>query len=170
MVIPLDIPAPQDSAGGIIVADIDADGRVDYLVTVPGHVAAYAGDGTRRWVLQTDVVVGGSSESEGLPGHHGPGLAAGDVDDDGECEVLFLTKDSALHIVDGRTGDEEAAARPRHPEPAERWEIAMLADFRGTGGDRDVLLQATNKQGYRMGKFLAAYSVTGLLRGEPPLW
>ncbi len=169
-VIRLDIPAPQDSAGGIIVANVDNDGRMDYLVTVPGHVAAYANDGTKLWVLKTDVIVGGSSENEGLPGHNGPGVAAGDVDGDGRCEVVFLTKDSTLHILDGQTGREKNTAGPPHPDQAERWEVAMLADFRGTGGDRDVLLQATNKDGYRMGKFLAAYSVAGLLRGDKPRW
>lgn len=169
-VIGLDLPAPQDSAGGMIVADLDADGAMDYLVTVPGHVAAYANDGAKLWVLKTDVVVGGSSESQGLPGHHGPGVAAGDVDGDGRCEVLFLTKDSTLHVVDGKTGRPKAKAKPPCPEQAERWEVAMIADFRGAGADRDVLLQATNKKGYRTGKFLAAYSLAGLLRGEKPLW
>ncbi|MBN2129277.1 MAG: VCBS repeat-containing protein [Sedimentisphaerales bacterium] len=169
-VVKLDLPAPQDSAGGMIVADLNADDTMDYLVTVPGHVAAYANDGAKLWVLKTDVIVGGSSESEGLPGHHGPGVAAGDVDGDGRCEVLFLTKDSTLYVVDGKTGRPEAEAKPPCPEQAERWEVAMIADFRGTGADRDVLLQATNKDGYRTGKFLAAYSIAGLLRGEEPLW
>jgi len=169
-VIDLDLPAPQDSAGGMIVADLDNDGAMDYLVTVPGHVAAYANDGAKLWVLKTDVVVGGSSERQGLPGHHGPGVAAGDVDGDGRCEVLFLTKDSTLHVVDGKTGRQEAEAKPPCPEQAQRWEVAMIADFRGTGADRDVLLQATNKKGYRTGKFLAAYSLASLLRGKKPLW
>jgi hypothetical protein len=140
------------------------------VVTVPGHVGAYANEGTKLWVLDTAVVVGGSSEREGLPGHNGPGVAAGDVDDDGRCEVLFLTKDSTLHILDGQTGGEKAVAKPPCPEGAERWEVAMLADFRGTGGDRDLLLQATNKDGYRMGKFLAAYSVAGVAHAAEPLW
>lgn len=169
-VIRLDIPAPQDSAGGIIVADLNNDGRMDYVVTVTGHVGAYANEGTKLWVLDTAVVVGGSSEREGLPGHNGPGVAAGDVDGDGRCEVLFLTKDSTLHVLEGQTGHEKTSARPPCPGGAARWEVAMLADFRGTGGDRDVLLQATNKDGYRMGKFLAAYSMAGLLRGDKPLW
>lgn len=168
--IKLEIPAPQDSAGGIIVADVNNDDRMDYLVTVPGHVAAYSHDGQKLWIIKTDVVVGGSSEREGLPGHNGPGVAAGDVDEDGRCEVLFLTKDSTLHIVDGKSGREKAKAAPPCPDQAERWEVAMLADFRGSGGDGDVLLQATNKDGYRTGKFLAAYSIAGLLRGEEPLW
>ncbi|MDE2700327.1 MAG: VCBS repeat-containing protein, partial [Gemmatimonadota bacterium] len=31
-VIQLDIPGPTDSAGGLIVADLNGDGRMDYLV------------------------------------------------------------------------------------------------------------------------------------------
>lgn len=179
-IIKLAIPAPQDSAGGIIAADVDNDGKMDYLVTVPGHLAAYGNDGGKLWVLKTDIVVGGSSESEGLPGHCGPGVAAGDVDGDGISEVVFLTKDSILHVVDGKTGGEKAKAAPPVPSgpPVAGWELAMIADFRGTGKDLDVLLQATNKDGYRTGKFLAAYAIDTLLKGgqfpqgmaRPTLW
>jgi hypothetical protein len=170
LVIKLAIPAPKDSAGGIIVADVNNDGKMDYLVTVPGHLAVYGNNGKKMWVAKRDIVVGSSSESHGLPGHCGPGAAAGDVDGDGKCEVVFITKDSVVHVVDGATGLEKAGAKPPHPEEADRWEVAMIADFRGTGGDRDILLQATNKSGYRMGKFLAAYAVDELLSGGKPLW
>jgi hypothetical protein len=61
-VIKIEIPAPQDSAGGLIVADLNADGRMDYLVTVPGHVAAYRWDSRKIWVLKVDVRVGGSAK------------------------------------------------------------------------------------------------------------
>lgn len=169
-VIKLDIPGPRDSAGGMIVADVDDDGKMDYLVTVPGHLAVYGNGGKKLWIRKVDIVVAGSSEAEGLPGHNGPGVAAGDVDGDGKCEVVFLSKDSVLHVVDGATGKEEAHAAPPHPEQAARWELAMIADFRGTGSDRDILLQATNKTGYRMGKFLAAYAMDQLLSGGKPLW
>ncbi|MBN2138331.1 MAG: hypothetical protein JW720_11035 [Sedimentisphaerales bacterium] len=169
-VIKLDIPAPQDSAGGIITADVDDSGSVDYLVTVPGHLAAYAGDGKKLWILKTDIAVGGQSESQGLPGHCGPGVAAGDIDGDGKCEVVFLTKDSALHVVEGATGRQKAKAAPPVPDGAQRWETAMIADFRGTGKDFDILLQATNKNGYRTGRFLAAYTIKNLLAGGDPLW
>ncbi|MEZ6189932.1 MAG: VCBS repeat-containing protein [Phycisphaerales bacterium] len=84
-VIPLDITRPPDtdeSAGGLLVADLDDDGRMDYLVTVPGRIAAYSGAGEKLWIKDVDLVVGGSSEAHGLPGHHGPGVAAGDVDSD----------------------------------------------------------------------------------------
>jgi len=169
-VIALDIPAPRDSAGGIIVADVNGDGKMDYLVTVPGHLAVYGNDGSKLWIKKTDIGVGGQSESQGLPGHHGPGVAAGDVDGDGRCEVVFLTTDSVVHVVDGASGEEKASAAPPVPEGAARWEVAMIADFRGHGGDRDLLLQATNARGYRMGKYLAAYAVEELLKAGPPLW
>jgi len=168
-VIKLDIPAPRDSAGGMIVADVDDDGKMDYLVTVPGHLAVYGNDGGKLWIARTEIVVGGQSESQGLPGHHGPGVAAGDVDGDGRCEVVYLTTDSRLHVVEGATGKEKASAAPPVPEGAARWEQAMIADFRGAG-DRDILLQATNKAGYRTGRYLAAYALADLLAGKEPLW
>ncbi len=169
-VIVLDIPAPEDSAGGIIVADVDDDGLMDFLVTVPGHLAVHANDGRELWTVQTDIRVGGQSESQGLPGHDGPGVAAGDVDGDGACEVVYLTQDSVLHVVEGATGREKATARPPVPDGAERGEAAMIAAGRGTGGDADILLQATNKDGYRTGRYLAAYAMADLLAGGGPLW
>jgi hypothetical protein len=84
--------------------------------------------------------------------------------------VVFLTKNSVLHVVDGATGRPEATAKPPVPKGATRWEVAMIADFRRAGGDRDILLQATNTRGYRTGRFLAAYAMDRLLKGGEPLW
>ncbi|MHB0960032.1 MAG: FG-GAP-like repeat-containing protein [Pirellulaceae bacterium] len=169
LVIKLDTPPPQESEGGLIVADVDNDGAMDYLVTVPGHLAVYANNGQKLWIKKTDFVVGGQSESQGLPGHHGPGVGAGDVDGDGKCEVVFLTKDGVLHVVDGTTGQEEAKSEPPVPKGAERWELALVVSFRDKG-DQDILLQATNKDGYRMGRYLAAYAFESLRDGGQPLW
>jgi hypothetical protein len=169
-VIKLDIPPPEDSAGGIVTADLDGDGRMDFLVTVPGHIAAYGNDGGKLWTLKTPLRVGGSSERVGLPGHHGPGVQAGDVDGDGRSEVVFLTQDGVVHVVDGATGQEKWRANPPAPKGAERWEHLVIADFRGLG-DRDLLLQATNAKGYRTGRFVAAYAVEDLRKGSyRPLW
>ena len=169
-VIKLDIPAPKDTAGGIVAADVNGDGKPDFLVTVPGYLAVYGNGGEKLWIRNADIQVSVQSERNGLPGHHGPGVAAGDADGDGKTEVMFLTRDSVLHLLDGATGRTKATAKPPVPEGAERWEMANFADFRGRGGDRDVLLQATNARGYRTGKYLAAYSIDALLKGGKPLW
>jgi outer membrane protein assembly factor BamB len=169
-VIEMEIPAPEDSQGGVVAADLDGDGRPDFLVTVPGHIAAYANDGSKLWILETPLRIAPKSEEHGLPGHHGPGVQVADVDADGETEVLFLTYDSFIHAVNGKTGEEEWAALPIPPDDAERWEHLVIANFRGQG-DRDLLLQATNRKGYRMGRYLGAYSIDDLAIGKiKPLW
>jgi hypothetical protein len=61
-VVRIGIPAPRYSAVGLIVADLNADGRMDYRVTVAGHVAAYRWDGRKLWVLKVDVRADGSAE------------------------------------------------------------------------------------------------------------
>jgi hypothetical protein len=169
-VISLDIPAPQDSQGGLLVADLTNDGRMDFLVTVPGHIGAYANNGRKLWIHEIDVRIGGSSEREGLPGHNAPGVTAADIDGNGRTEVLFLTHSRVLHVIDGLTGEPRWTAQPAYPDGAERWEHLVIANFRGRG-DRDLLLQATNKQGYRVGHYLAAYSLEDLQAGrDKPLW
>lgn len=166
-VIRLDIPPPEDRAGGLIAADLTGDGAMDLLVTIRGHVAAYSGTGKKLWIRQTDVRLSERSEANGLPGHHGPGVQAADVDGDGRIEVLFLTEGGFLHILDGATGREKDRARPPVPQGAERWEHLIVGNLRGRG-DRDLILQATNAEGYRMGRFIAAYALDGLDTG--PLW
>ena len=168
--IRLDIPAPEDSAGGIVTADLNNDGLWDYLATVPGHVAAYAHNGSKLWVKNIDVRVGGSSEREGLPGHCGPGVQAADIDGDAKTDVLFLTQDSVLHVVNGASGEPKWTAQPPFPDLAERWEHLVVVNVRGEG-DRDVLLQTTNKDGYRVGHMIAAYALADLEAGRyKPLW
>jgi hypothetical protein len=45
----------------------------------------------------------------------------------------------------------------------------MIASFQKEQ-NRDILLQATNEKGYRMGRFLAAYRISDLLAGKEALW
>ena len=160
-VISLDIPAPKDDKGGVIVADLNGNGLMDYVVTVPGHIAAYANEGQRLWIKKVDIRLSMDSEKWGLPGQHAPVVQAADVDQDEQIEILFLTEDGAIHVLDGATAAEEWSRSVPVPEGAEKWEHLVVADFSGTG-DTDILLQATNKDGYRMGRYLSAHNIADL--------
>ncbi len=156
-----------DSAGGLIAADLDGDGRREVIVTAPGHVGAFRLDGKTLWRKEIDIrVSAGSSEGAGLPGHHGPAVQVADVDGDRRMEVLFLDQDDTVHVLDARTGKTERTIRFPHPKGAERWEHLVVANLRGKG-DRDLLLQATNAKGYRMGRYVSAYAFE---TPEKPLW
>jgi len=167
-VIPLDFPMGEEGRGGIIAADVDADGRMELVVTAPGNIAAYRLDGRRAWRIEADVrVSGGSSENAGLPGHDAPGVQVADVDGDRRPELLFLDQESRVHIRDARTGAEKRVVKVPHPDGAERWEHLAVGNLRGRG-DRDIVLQATNARGYRMGRYVSAYAAERL--DGPPLW
>ena len=158
-VIRMDIPAPEDSRGGVVSADVNGDGLMDFLVTVPDHIAAYDHFGGKLWIKKVDVRISGQSERQGLPGHFAPGLQAGDCDGDGKCEVLFLTQYGTLHIVEGSTGKETRTLTfPRLFREGMAWQHLILCNLRGQG-DRDIILQTTNEEGYRMGRFVAAFSL-----------
>jgi hypothetical protein len=172
-VIDLGLPDTDEGSGGLITADLDGDGRRDFLVTGSGRIAAVGASGARLWAKEIDLQVTDQAESEGLPGLHAAGAQAADIDGDGATEVLFLTEGGALVVVDGASGGERAAvALPAPPPEAERWEHLVVANFRGRG-EHDLLLQATDAAGYRMGRFLAAYALDELLRdgrAAAPLW
>ena len=169
-VIPLEVSAPENSAGGLIAADVDDDGARELLVTAPGYIGAYTAGGSRLWSKQIDVCVGGQSESDGLPGHHGPGVQAGGINGDGKAEVVFLDRQSAVHVLRGNDGQALWSAGLQPPEGAECWEHVVIANLRGKG-DRDLLVQASNAHGYRMGRYIAAHAVESLQQGEnAPLW
>jgi hypothetical protein len=166
-VIPLDM-AMEESAGGLVAADLNSDRRIDFVVTAPGHIGGYRHDGRRLWLLKTPVrVSAGSSENAGLPGHHAPGVQVADIDGDRRDELLYLDQSSTVHIHDAASGKEKRTVRVPHPDGAERWEHMIVASFRGNG-DRDLLLQATNASGYRMGHYISAYPIEKL--DGPPLW
>ena len=169
--IQLDLPAEDDRAGGLITADVDDDGEKDFIITKPGHIAVYTHSGQKLWAKQINIQVTGKSESQGLPGLHGSGVQAADVDGDQKTEVLFLTKDNTLHIIQGDNGQNKGSITIESPPGTERWEHLVVTNFRGKG-DRDLLLQATNAEGYRKGRYLAAYPLDNLLKGEnlQPLW
>jgi hypothetical protein len=168
-VIALGIPEEYDGTGGIIAVDANGDGIRDFVVTRRGYIGVYSQDQGQLWSRRVDIQLTSKAEDEGLPGLHGPGVQAAEIN--GKLELLFLTRNGTLVFVDAATGETEFTVVLPFPSEAERWEHLVVANFRGKG-DRDLLLQATNAEGYRMGMFLAAYSLDDI-RSSPepkPLW
>lgn len=170
--IDLNLSNQYDRSGGLITADVNNNGRRDFIITQPGYIAAYDQTGNQFWFKQISIQLTGKAESEGLPGLHGPGAQVADVDGDGTLEVLFLTRDNRLHVIEGKAGKSRYVIQLEPPPVgASNWEHLVVANFRGRG-DRDLLLQATNTEGYRLGRYIAAYSLDDLLKNEiaKPLW
>jgi len=170
LAIDIEIPIPQedDRSGGLIAADVDGNGILDFLVTRPGAVVAVAQSGRLLWHHEVDVQVTMRSERNGLPGHHGPGIQVADIWGTGEPSVLYLTRDGMLRIVRGADGEVLEEIEIASPTGTERWEHLVVANFRGLG-DRDLLLQATNADVYRMGRFIAAYAIEELISAPNPM-
>ena len=159
--IPMPFAMGQEGRGGILTADMNGDDKLDLLVTSPGRLAAVGTDGETLWQREIDIrVSAGSSERYGLPGHDAPGAQVSDVDGDGQMEVLFLDQSNTIHILSGNTGQSRSAITIPNPAGSERWEHLAVVNLRGKG-DRDVILQCTNSKGYRVGHYLAAYSLDG---------
>ena len=161
-VIYLDIPAEDDRVGGIVVADVNGDHLLDYLVTKPGYLAVYHHNGAKLWVKKIDIRVVGQAENNGLPGWHGPGVQVADVDGDGQREVVFLTNDGNLHILEGSTGKSKRVVKPSLIPGVEKWEHVIIANLRGLG-DRDFIFQACpqsgpdSQRGARRARLMAAF-------------
>jgi hypothetical protein len=148
-------------AGGIVCADLDNDGLMDFVYTVPGSIGAYGHDGRRLWVVEADIRLTSQSETYGLPGLHCPGVQVGDVDRDGAAELLFLARDGRVVTLAGATGEEKAAVLPPTPEGVSAWQHIVLCDLRGEG-DHDLVLQAApDALKYKVGHMVAAFSFEG---------
>ncbi len=179
-VIPLDSAIEPNGKGGLIAVDVNNNNQKDFIITQSnsnilgqeqGLVTVYDHSGQKLWDKTANLQLTRKSEDQGLPGLHAPGVQAADIDGDGKTEVLFLTTDNRLHIVEGATGKTIREIQLTSPNKTERWEHLVIANFRGKG-DRDLLLQTTETVDYRMGRFLAAYSMENLLKtNQPqPLW
>lgn len=139
MIFELDIPISPAGLGALFAHDLTDDGRMDFAITAPGHVAAYSGAGELLWHVQDDISLDRADEGYGYPGLHAPGAIAGDGDGDGREEVAYLLSDGTLNIRDGRTGEIER----RFDFPGA---LALsMANFRGTG-ERDAVFQYSQRE------------------------
>lgn len=167
-VIHLDFSMSSDGSGSVLAVDVDADGERDFVVTARGHIGVYGLDGHRIWHRDAAIFFSGPRSGSILPGLHAPGVQVADVDGDGRVELLYLDSNSAVHTLDAATGKQKRPpVRIAHPEGAERWENLVVANLRGRG-DRDVVLQTTNRKGYRVAHYVAAYAYENL--DGSPLW
>jgi hypothetical protein len=137
----LAFPVPIGMArGSIFVHEIDGDGLYDFVVTGLDNIAVYDHWGVLLWhdtpaIHLPEAANGGY----GYPGLHAPGAIAGDVDDDGQAEIAFLTNDGVIEIRDARTGElENGDALAAFAFPGA--EAIAIANFRGLG-DRDAIVQ-----------------------------
>jgi hypothetical protein len=149
-VIPFDQPVLTER-GGIIVADFDGDGLLDYALSTKDDpeaseesratIGVYSHHGSTLW-LNRDVDLRINKGFFGLPGRFAPGLSAADVDADGETELLHLTTRDKLAIRSGATGAlEREIDLPAVSDSAVFWGQFQVVNLRGRG-DRDVILQA----------------------------
>jgi hypothetical protein len=166
-----------DRKGGLIAADVNGNGQRDLIITQPSLIVAYAESGTKLWnVASPNNQLGGQAEKDGLPGLHGPGVQAGDIDDDGTIEVLYVTTDNRLRVINGRTGSiERNITLPAVSSRFNRWEHAIISNFRGSGVSGDLLLSASVaiSDNYLRATKIAAYSYASLAgagAGAEALW
>lgn len=136
---------PSEVYGGVFCHDLDGDGALDFVVTGPGFVDAYANDGAPLWAKDTDIALLGFS-------HH-PSAIAGDMDGDGATEVAYLSEGGEITVLDAETGE----ARWSFEAPGEPVAV-VLVNVRGLG-DREILFQ------YDQTRLLVADAVTG-----EPIW
>jgi len=162
LIIHTDLPEEDDGRGGVIAVDLTGDNYMDFIVTKPGHIAAISNSGETLWHRQVDIQLTRKSEKFGLPGLHAPGVQAADVDGDENVEVLFLTQDGQLCVIDGKTGKTRINVPLEPPNGAERWEHLVVSNMLGQG-DSALILQATNARGYRMGSHVAALYLGSLI-------
>lgn len=133
----------EDSSGGLITAELDGDGQRDFVISQTDSIHAYSYSGQQLWTLNLPIQLSDKAERKGLPGLHGSGLQAGDIDQDGRVEVLFVTQENTLAVVDGATGEiQHQIGLPAVDAKFGRWEHVIIGNFQGQG-EVDLLLQAS---------------------------
>lgn len=60
-ILELYLPESNDRAGGLIAADVNNDGRKDFIITKPGHLVVYGNSGKKLWTKQIDIQLTGKA-------------------------------------------------------------------------------------------------------------
>jgi outer membrane protein assembly factor BamB len=142
----IDPEADLHAYHGGAVADIDNDGKLEYVIgSGAGYVQALnIEDGSELW----NISVSASNMSA---------ITIADLDDDGELEVVFnnndyLTFDDRIWVLDGATGEEEWS----YPITFSSFRGMAVSDINGNG-------QLDLVSGHFMGKVRAIEPYNGLI-------
>ena len=138
--------------GGVIVHDLDGDGLLDFIVSgsqrdadggQTGLIAFdWAGRGLFTVNAELKVQPEGDSDADELPNLFAPAFAVGDIDGDGQAEIVHLDQSNRVHVRTGTTGLLEYTLGPFDlPWGATQWGHLQIVDLRGNG-DHDLILQA----------------------------
>jgi hypothetical protein len=151
-VIDIDSRHVVSGRGAIIVHDLNDDGLLDFILSSKENdfesgratLSAIDHNGEQLWIKDNiDFYIEGNAENYGLPGWSGPGTAAGDVDNDGNAEVLHLNGSGQVVIRNGQDGEvERTVTVPKYSgAPSDfQWTHLQIANLRGQG-DFDLILQ-----------------------------
>lgn len=176
LTVPLTLPAAFTGKGGLIAVDVNGSGQMEILITQPNYIAAYSPTDGKLWEQTVNIWLSDNTNGEGLPGPNGPGIQAGDIDNDGAVEILYVTPENKIEVLSGASGElKYEVDLPRVDSAFDRWEHAVIANFSGAG-DRDILLQAsqvTDKEDYFRDNIQAAFKIEDLLSSgatATPLW
>ncbi|MDD0977135.1 DUF4347 domain-containing protein [Pseudomonas fontis] len=132
-------PAPL-AAGRMLVGDFDNDGDVDILYQTGGNGTTFGfarNNGSGVFTLQTQAQSPFSAVV--LPDHLGNNYFAGDIDGDGDLDILASTNNTTGAYLRNDNGVFSTQSTATFPAPAAAGRV-LLADF-DSDGDADILYQ-----------------------------
>lgn len=144
-----------------VLGDVDGDGASDVIAsTNQGEIRAYSGAGSQQKarVLWTYSSTDNTDEIGAL--------ALADIDKDRKADILFVTPDRKINIVNGATGTELwSSGRPG----AERMTPPLVADLSRDGElDLAVILESGKISTFKINSLVPTSSVLwGQLYGNP---
>jgi len=160
----LDSRQPVPGRGHISVADTDNDGEMEYILMTktgiedqPGTagIGVYDHDGKLVWYNHgISIHTMTNAENFGLPGHSAPGYSKGDIDEDGQIEIVYIKEDrKTLVILNARNGVQEKTINLNPSSSESGFGLCQIVNLRGAG-DRDVICQGWDIDHFN---YLAAY-------------
>ena len=147
-----------------VIADFNADGEYEIVVhSNDRYLYCLTFYGTEYWRFPVHQSAWADDEDAGK---HEGGVAAADIDGDGDIEVITTDVTGMVHCVDGPTGNEVWGYKC----PSEIWTGVLVCDFNGDGM-QDVIVCAEGQESgvYPLG-MVGVLSWDGKLQMVEPYW